>query len=155
MTIVFRSLLLAVLLATLGAGVAWPGSAAPAGYYADQKVVYHNGGRGPDDTVYFKRLLGNLRNHVEAVGKEHVDIRVVSLGDGVALLQSAVDNTDLAGRIDALRAAGVRFLVCANTLRERKIDRGALYGVSEDDIVPSGVAELARLQGMGFAYIHP
>ncbi|MHB2205338.1 DsrE family protein [Methylobacterium sp. CM6257] len=155
MTIVFRSLLLAVLLATLGAGVARSGSAAPAGYYADQKVVYRNGGRGPDDTAYFKRLLGNLRNHVEAVGKEHVDIRVVSLGDGVALLQSAVDNTDLAGRIDALRAAGVRFLVCANTLRERKIDRGALYGVSADDIVPSGVAELARLQGMGFAYIHP
>jgi intracellular sulfur oxidation DsrE/DsrF family protein len=40
-------------------------------------------------------------------------------------------------------------------LRERKIDRGALYAVGEDDIVPSGVAELARLQGMGFAYIHP
>ncbi|EIZ84826.1 MAG: hypothetical protein CL858_28340 [Cupriavidus sp.] len=117
-------------------------------------MVYHNSGGGPDGTAYFEHLLGNLRNHVEAVGKEHVDIRVVSLRDGVALLQSAVDNKDLAGRIDALRAAGVRFLVCANTLRERKIDRGALYGVSEDDIVPSGVAELARLQGMGFDYIH-
>jgi intracellular sulfur oxidation DsrE/DsrF family protein len=49
---------------------------------------------------------------------------------------------------------GVPFPVCANTLRERRIDRGSLSGIGEDDLVPSGVAELARLQGMGFASIH-
>ena len=80
---------------------------------------------------------------------------MVSLGDGVALFQSAANDKELAGRIDALKGMGVRFLVCANTLRERKIDRTTLYGVGEDDLVPSGVAELTRLQGMGFAYIHP
>jgi uncharacterized protein len=154
-TTIFRSLMLAVLLAALGAGFVRAGSEAPAGYYADQKVVYHNGGGGADGTAYFKHLLSNLRNHVEAVGKEHVDIRVVSLGDGLALLQTAGNDKDLAGHIETLRAAGVRFLVCANTLRARKIDRGALYDVSAADIVPSGVAELARLQGMGFAYIRP
>ena len=154
-TTIFRSLILAVLLATLGGGIARAGPDAPAGYDADQKVVYHNGGSVSEASAYFRRLLGNLRNHVEAVGKEHVDIRVVSLGDGVTLFQLAHDDRDLAGRIDALKAAGVRFLVCANTLRERKIDRGTLHGVGEDDIVPSSVAELARLQGMGFAYIHP
>ena len=155
MTAVYRSLMLAVLLATLGIGTVRAGSEAPAGYYADQKVVYHNGGAGPDGAAYFKRLLANLRNHVEAVGKAHVEIRVVSLGDGVGLFQSAANDTELAGRIDALKGMGVRFLVCANTVRERKIDRTTLYGVGEDDLVPSGVAELARLQGMGFAYIHP
>ncbi|MGX9980886.1 DsrE family protein [Methylobacterium fujisawaense] len=155
MTTVFRSLMLAVLLATMGIGAVRAGSEAPAGYYADQKVVYHNGGSGPDGSVYFKRLLANLRNHVEAVGKAHVEIRVVSLGDGVGLFQSAANDKELAGRIDALKGMGVRFLVCANTLRERKIDRTTLYGVGEDELVPSGVAELARLQGMGFAYIHP
>lgn len=154
MTTVLRSLALAVLLATLGTGAAQAGPEAPAGSYADQRVVYHNGG-GAEGTAYFKRLLGNLRNHVEAVGAAHVEIRVVSLGDGVALFQAAMEDNDLAGRIDALKAAGVRFLVCANTLRERKIDRGALYAVGADDVVPSGVAELARLQGMRFAYIHP
>ena len=30
-----------------------------------------------------------------------------------------------------------------------------LYGVKDADVVPSGVAELARLQGQGFVYIHP
>ena len=150
----FRGLMIAVVLATLGVGAAHAGSEAPAGYYADQKVVYHNDG-SPDGTAYFKRLLGNLRNHVEAVGKSHVEIRVVSHGDGVALFQSAASDKEVATRIDALQASGIRFLVCANTLRERKIDRDTLYGVTEDDIVPSGAAELARLQGMGFAYIHP
>ncbi len=154
MTRVFRGLVLAVVLAALGAAPVQAGSEAPAGYYADQKVVYHNGG-GHDGPAYFRRLLGNLRNHVEAVGRTHVEIRVVSLGDGVALFQAAAADKDLAGRIDALKAAGVQFLVCANTLRERRIDRGTLYGVTEDDVVPSGVAELARLQGMGFSYIHP
>ncbi|GAN46046.1 intracellular sulfur oxidation DsrE/DsrF family protein [Methylobacterium sp. PvP062] len=155
MTTVFRSLALAVVLATMGIGTVRAGSEAPAGYYADQKVVYHNGGSGPDEAAYFKRLLANLRNHVEAVGKAHVEIRVVSLGYGVGLFQSAANDKELAGRIDALKGMGVRFLVCANTLRERKIDRTTLYGVGEDDLVPSGVAELARLQAMGFAYIHP
>jgi len=151
---IFRGLMIAVVLATLGVGAAHAGSEAPAGYYADQKVVYHNDG-GPDGAAYFKRLLGNLRNHVEAVGKAHVEIRVVSHGDGVALFQSAANDKDVAARIDALKEMGVRFLVCGNTLRERKIARGTLYGVTEDDVVPSGVAELARLQSMGFAYIHP
>ncbi|GJD87157.1 hypothetical protein BHAOGJBA_0657 [Methylobacterium hispanicum] len=151
---VFSSLMIAVVLATLGLGEAHAGSEAPAGYYADQKVVYHNDG-GPDGATYFKRLLGNLRNHIEAVGKSHVEIRVVSHGDGVALFQSAASDREVAARIDALKGMGVRFLVCAYTLRERKIDRGTLYGVTEDDVVPSGAAELARLQGMGFAYIHP
>lgn len=79
------------------------------------------------------------------MGKAHVEIRVVSLRDGVGLFQSAANDKELAGRIDALKGMGVRFLVCANTLRGRKIDRTTLYGV----------AELSRLQGMGFAYIHP
>ncbi|BAQ49568.1 hypothetical protein Maq22A_1p36870 (plasmid) [Methylobacterium aquaticum] len=151
---IFKGLVLAIVLAALGAGPVQAGSEAPAGYYADQKVVYHNDG-GPDGPAYVRRLLGNLRNHVEAVGRTHVEIRVVSHGDGVALFQAAATDKDLAGRIDALKAMGVRFLVCANTLRERRIDRGTLYGVTEDDVVPSGVAELARLQGMGFSYIHP
>ncbi|MEE7492060.1 MULTISPECIES: DsrE family protein [Methylobacterium] len=155
MTTVFRNLMLALALAIMGIGTVHAGSEAPAGHYADQKVVYHNGGGGPDGAAYFKRLLANLRNHVDAVGRTRVEIRVVSLGDGVGLFQAAANDKELAGRIDALKGMGVRFLVCANTLRERKIDRTTLYGVGEDDLVPSGVAELTRLQGMGFAYIHP
>lgn len=103
--------MLAVILATLGVGAVQAGAEAPAGYYADQKVVYHNGGGGPEGTTYFERLLGNLRYHVKAFGKEHVEIRVVSLGDAVALFQSAANDKELAARIDARKVVGVRFLV--------------------------------------------
>ena len=61
----------------------------------------------------------------------------------------------LAQRIDDLKAEGVRFLICRNTLTQRKIDWHELHGVTEADIVPSGVAEIVRLQGMGFSYVHP
>jgi intracellular sulfur oxidation DsrE/DsrF family protein len=128
--------------------------AAPAGYYQDQKVVYHNDGGAADNAAHFKRILNSIKNHIEAVGKDHIEIRVVDHGAGVDLFQMAQTDKLLADQIDHLRAQGVRFLICANTLKERQIDWHTLYGVKEDDIVPSGVAELARLQGMGFVYIH-
>jgi intracellular sulfur oxidation DsrE/DsrF family protein len=127
---------------------------APPGYFKPQKVVYHNDGGGPDNAAYFKRMLNSMKNHVEALGKVEFEIRVVDHGGGVDMFQVANTDKDIAGRIDVLRASGVRFLICNNTLRERQIDWHTLYGVKEDDIVPSGVAELARLQGMGFVYIH-
>ena len=46
--------------------------------------------------------------------------------------------------------------VCANTLRGKKVDyENDLYDVSKADIVPSGVAELAKLQAEGYTYIKP
>ena len=149
---IFAALFAAVLMT-----VGWSAgdvNAAPAGYYQDQKVVYHNDGGGPDNAAYFKRMLSSIKNHIEAVGKDHIEIRVVDHSAGVDLFQIAQTDKLLAGQIDYLRAQGVRFLICANTLKERQIDWHTLYGVKEDDIVPSGVAELARLQGMGFVYIH-
>jgi len=143
------ALLLSVFIAT-GAR-----AAVPPGYYADQKVVYHNDAGGPDNATYFRRVLNNLRNHVAALGKDHIEIRVVDHGDGVIMLSMASTDEKLAQLIDARKADGVRFLVCQNTLDERHIDWHTLYGVSEDDIVPSGVAEIVRLQMMGFTYVHP
>lgn len=129
--------------------------AAPANYFKDQKVVYHNDGGGPDNATYFRKILTNLKNHVAAVGKDHVQIRVVDHGDGVIMLQMAKTDEKLAQLIDARKAEGVRFLICQNTLEERNIDWHTLYGVTKEDLVPSGVAELARLQMMGYVYVHP
>ena len=146
--------LLGALLMVAGWGVE-SADAEPTNYYQDQKVVYHNDGGGPDNASYFTRMLNSIHNHIEAVGKEHVEIRVVDHGSGLELFQLANTNKDLASRLDDLRELGVRFLICANTLKERQIDWRSLYGVTQNDIVPSGAAELARLQGMSFVYIHP
>ena len=55
-----------------------------------------------------------------------------------------------------LKGQNVRFVVCNNTLVGRDIDPDEdLFDVWEDDIVPSGVAELSYLQQLGFTYIKP
>mgnify|MGYP002385088254 CR=1 FL=1 len=128
--------------------------AAPAGYYTFQKVVYQNDGGLPDANAYFERLLRNVGNHIQAVGGK-VEIRVVDFGEGVKPFVTARTDAALAAKIDALKAKGVRFLICHNTLEGMKLKPSDLYGVAAEDVVPSGVAELARLQGQGFVYIHP
>ncbi|MGI9319223.1 MAG: hypothetical protein ACR2QW_17990 [bacterium] len=50
----------------------------------------------------------------------------------------------------------VEFNVCANTIMGRKDDVEVdLYDVSNADIVSSGIAEVAKLQAMGYSYIKP
>ena len=81
-------------------------------------------------------------------------MRFVLQGDGIELLQDATRNPDLAATIDQLRAKGVRFLVCRNTLIGRELDPfTALHGVKAEDIVSAGVAEVTALQMQGFAYL--
>jgi uncharacterized protein len=126
----------------------------PPGYYVFQKVVYQNDGGLPDDRTYFGMLLHNLAAHIEATGGR-VEIRVVNFSRGVSLFQMARTDPELASQIDSLRAKGVRFLVCRNTLRAMKLRPEDLYKVAPTDVVPSGVAEIARLQGQGFVYIRP
>lgn len=129
-------------------------AAPPIGYYTFQKVVYQNDGGYPDDRAYFERLLRNINAHLSATNS-NVEIRVVSFGAGIKLFQMARSEPQLASEIDGLKAKHVTFLVCRNTLRAMNLKPEDLFGVEAADIVPSGVAELARLQGQGFVYLHP
>jgi hypothetical protein len=126
----------------------------PSGYYVFQKVVYQNDSGWPEDRGYFERLLRNLAAHIAATDGK-VEIRVVSFSAGVKLFQMAKTDPALAASLDSLRSKGVRFLICRNTLRGMNLRLEDLYGVQAADVVPSGVAEIARLQGLGFVYVHP
>ena len=130
--------------------------AAPApAAYASQKVVYHLNQSGGPEGAGYRGALANIENHLDALGDDNIDLRVVMHGDGVELLQHADGDMQLQGRIAELKSRGVRFLVCNNTLTARDIDPDTLFDVYDDDIVPSGVAELGKLQAEGFAYIRP
>ena len=123
--------------------------------YGKQKVVYHinyTGGEG--DKVYLGALK-NIQNHINAVGKENIDLKVVLHGNGVTLLQSAKDAGAVQTAVANLKSQSVAFNVCANTLKGRNISQDSLYEVFDEDIVPSGVAELAHLQQQGYVYIKP
>jgi len=146
-------LALALLVATLNThGM----QAQAADRYGKQKVVYHINYNGGENNKRYRGALRNIQNHINAVGADNLDLKVVLHGNGVNLLKEALKDDGLKTRITSLKSQNVAFLVCANTLRGRKIDyEKDLFDVFREDIVPSGVAELARLQLMGHAYIKP
>ena len=133
--------------------------------YGKQKVVYHINYDNPKKQA---GALRNIQNHINAVGAENLDLKVVLHGNGLALLlepdalaklkkfKHANANENMTAKIDNLKSQGIAFNVCANTVRGRKVDvETDLYNVDKGDIVPSGVAEVARLQQMGYAYVKP
>jgi uncharacterized protein len=132
--------------------------------YGKQKVVYHINYDNPKKQA---GALRNIQNHINAVGAKNLDLKVVLHGNGLSLLLSpdalkhtkmkaANANEAMITRIDNLRAQGVSFEVCNNTLAGRKINyENDLHFVDKKHIVPSGVAELARLQQRGYTYIKP
>jgi len=133
--------------------------------YGKQKVVYHINYDNPKKQF---GALRNIQNHINAVGAENLDLRVVLHGHGLSLLldpdslaklkkfKHANADEKMIAKIDSLKSQGVAFNVCANTVRGRKVDVDSdLHDVDKKDIVPSGVAELAHLQQLGYTYIKP
>lgn len=117
----------------------------------DMKVAYHVN-TGVETAA---AMLGNVRNHLNA--DPSAKIVVVTHGQGIDfLLDGAKDSKgrEFSGMVAGLASSGVQFRVCNNTLTSRNIDAGKVS--MEAKIVPSGVAEVARLQAKeGFVYLKP
>ena len=91
--------------------------------------------------------MSNAQNHINALGEGNQEIRFVLHGNGVELLRKVSQEiTDAANRIDSLRSQGVKFKICANTFKGRKIALEDLHFAKQPDVVPSGVAEIGKLQ---------
>jgi len=121
-------------------------------YAADNvKVVYHMSEGIPQAS----RAIQNIRNHLAA--DPTAKIVVVTHGLGIDfLLEGATNQMEqpFAGAVSDLASKGVEFRVCNNTLVSRKISPDKL--LMETKIVPSGVAEVARLQAKeGYVYLRP
>ncbi|MEW5964807.1 MAG: DsrE family protein [Pseudomonadota bacterium] len=149
-----KSILAAASAAILLLSIAGPVSADDR--YGKQKVVYHINYDGGDGGVAYIKALKNIQNHINAVGKDNIEVKVVMHGEGLNVLRDAVKDLKLQGEVTNLKNQQVAFAVCANTLKGRKLDyEKDLFEVEKSDIVPSGVAELSYLQGKGYTYIKP
>lgn len=145
-----------ILGAILAAGLMTPAPADADSRYGKQKVVYHINYQGGDDGKAYIKALKNVQNHINAVGKDNIEVKIVLHGEGVDLLRDATKEMKLQSEVTSLKTQNVAFAVCANTLTGRKIDADKdLFEVGKEDIVPSGVAELSYLQGKGYTYIKP
>lgn len=115
------------------------------------KAVYHLT-MGIDEA---QRGMGNIRNHLAA--DPSAKIVVVGNGNGIEfMLDGAKDRNGnpFDATIQDLKSKGVEFRLCNNTLVTRKIDKSKV--IPDVTIVPSGVAEAARLQAReGFVYLRP
>jgi intracellular sulfur oxidation DsrE/DsrF family protein len=114
------------------------------------KVVYHL-----SDEQSATLAMFNISNHMTA--DPGAKIILVALSRGVKVFTfGAQDATSrpFADWVEQLTAKGVEFRVCQNSLNAYKLGNADL--VDKVQIVPSGVAEIARLQNReGYAYIRP
>jgi len=108
------------------------------------KVVFH---LTSGDTLLQKGMVKQLNNFL--VAAPNAKIEVVCHNNGISFLQTAVSKQT--EKIRDLKARGIDFVACENTMRERKIKREELVG--ECRTVPAGVVEVVLKQDMGWNYI--
>ena len=132
-------------------GCATPGGMDVKSNIGPDKVVYHIN----DSDAQAANALRNIGNHLEVNPK--AKIVVVTHARGVDFLFDGAK--DKGGnpyniKVEELKAQGIQFDVCEITLRNRKIARSKF--IPEATFVPSGVAEITRLQQReGYAYLRP
>lgn len=114
------------------------------------KVVYQI-----DDASRTNLLLKNVENNLEAVPGTKID--VVAYGNGINfMLKNAKDESGVLYSVTMQKLAlqHVDFKVCNNTLKSRHLTAADVAVPVE--IVPSGIAEIVRLQAKeGYVYVKP
>ena len=136
----------------LVAGLAGLGLAACAGSGGGpDRVVYHFS----EGTAQATNGLRNINNHLEV--NPNANIVVVAHALGVDFLMTGTkdrNGNSYEDLVEQLKQRGVRFDVCEITLRNRKLSKDQF--IADASYVPSGVAEITRLQQHeGFAYLKP
>lgn len=118
---------------------------------------------GPDNVVYHLNEglaqatngLRNIRNHLEVNPKAHIVVVAHALGvDYLMKGKKDANGNPYETIVQDLKSQGVTFDVCEITLRNRKLRKDQF--IDEVAYVPSGVAEITRLQQReGYAYLRP
>jgi intracellular sulfur oxidation DsrE/DsrF family protein len=147
-----HALFVPLLAVALGlAGCAATGGADPKANVAVDKVVYHIN----DSAEQAGNALRNIGNHLEV--NPQAKIIVVTHARGVDFLMDGAKDKNgnpYNIRVEELKQHGVQFDVCEITLRNRKLSKSKF--IPEATFVPSGVAEITRLQQReGYAYLRP
>ena len=125
--------------------------------YLKSKVVYH-----VNNIHTATGAFRNAKNHLNAVGDKNIEMIVVTHSSGAfAMVDGAMGKKNkktgkvynFADTIASLANRGVKFTICANTIRGKKINKNLINENAE--VIPSGVAEVAFLQQKGYMYVKP
>ena len=108
-----------------------------------------------DSESRIAETMTNISNHLQAVGEDHIDIKVVVHGKAIEYFMAATDDEAKQITLDSLRLRDVQFIICGNTLDGYKITRKDLYDVEEEDVVQAGLPTIIDLQQKGYLYVRP
>lgn len=140
-----------LLSAALLTGCGTMGMTDPKANVAEDKVIYHVNNSGAQAVD----ALRNIGNHLEVNPKAKIVVVTHSLGVDFLFKEARDKNGNPYNvAVEELKERGVKFDVCDITLRNRKLSRDKF--IPEATFVPSGVAEITRLQQReGYAYLRP
>jgi hypothetical protein len=125
--------------------------AAESPHVGPDKVIYHIN----DTEGQATRAMQYISNHLEVNPKARIVIVTHAAGVDFLMRGAKTKNGNpYSIPVEELALQGVRFEVCEITLRERQLIRKQF--IPEAMFVPSGVAEITRLQQReGYAYLRP
>lgn len=113
-----------------------------------EKMVYHIA-----NSTEAYNALRNVSNHLAV--SPHAKVVVVAHNQGVDFLLRGAKDSDgspYEAAVAQLASRGVEFRICQNTLTRRHVGTDAV--ISQARLVPSGIAEISRLQTQeGYAYM--
>jgi intracellular sulfur oxidation DsrE/DsrF family protein len=96
-------------------------------------------------------VISHVNNLQTAFAKDGgSQVEVVFFGDGIEMLRKT--GAKYEDRLKKLADGGVTLAACQNAMRRRNLKSGDLFPFAKE--VDSGVAELARKQEAGWAYLH-
>ena len=107
------------------------------------KLVIH-----VDEMDRWTEVASNLQNLLKDY--QDAQVRVVANGTGVYAFIGA---SELRDKLAEQARAGVKFQVCANSMRRHGLDPATLPDFTQ--LVPAGIVALIQNQQEGFAYVKP
>lgn len=111
---------------------------------AEHKIVFQ---LTSADTNVHKMLVRQLGNVLAAAPNSRIE--VVCHGPGIAMLTTK--QTIVHPKVSELKGKGIDFVVCENTLKERKVTKEEI--ISEAAFVKAGILEIVKKQEEGWSYI--
>ena len=103
-----------------------------------------------NDPKKWQLAMGNAKNIQKDLGKENVDLEIVTYGPGVMMLKA---NSKADKGVSEMINAGVKVVACENTMEKEKLKKADMLPIV--GYVPSGVVEILRKQEAGYAYLRP
>ena len=116
-------------------------AAAPAKY----RVIFQVSNGDPRG---WNQALNNALAFTRNAGAANVDIRMVAIGQGIAMLK---DNSPAAKLVATALAQGVKVLACGETMKALMLEKDDL--LPNVSIVPGGIIEILDRQNEGWRYI--